>query len=98
VADAVSMQKSIANQLQYAQKAADDSQKAYDLATMRYKGGLSPYLVVLTAQSTLIQQRRASAALQAQTLAANVALVRALGGGFTDNSKTTSNEKAIHNG
>ncbi len=98
VADAVSMQKSVANQLQYAQKAADDSQKAYDLATMRYKGGLSPYLVVLTAQSTLIQQRRASAALQAQTLAANVALVRALGGGFIDNTKTTSNEKAIPNG
>jgi outer membrane protein TolC len=98
VADAVSMQKALANQLQYAQKATADSEKAYDVAIKRYKGGLSPYLVVLTAQSTLIQQRRVSTELQAQTLAANVALVRALGGGFIDNTKTTSNEKAVPNG
>jgi NodT family efflux transporter outer membrane factor (OMF) lipoprotein len=98
VADAVSMQRALGNQLQYAQKAAADSQRAYDLATLRYKGGLSPYLVVLTAQSTLIQQRRVATDLQAQSLAANVALVRALGGGFIDNTKTTSNEKAVHNG
>lgn len=82
VADAVSMQKSLAVQLDYADKAAADSRKAYDLAVLRYKGGLSPYLVVLTAQSTLIQQQRAQADLKAQTLSANVALVRALGGGF----------------
>ena len=98
VADAVSMQKGLADQLGYAEKAQADSEKAYELATLRYKGGLSPYLVVLTAQSTLIQQRRAATDLKAQTLAANVALVRALGGGFIDNTKTTSNEKAIPNG
>jgi NodT family efflux transporter outer membrane factor (OMF) lipoprotein len=83
VADAVSMQKALAVQLQYADKAATDSQKAYDLATLRYKGGLSPYIVVLTAQSTLIRQHQVQADLKAQTLTANVALVRALGGGFS---------------
>ena len=83
VADAVSTQKALAVQLDYARKASADSQKAHDLATLRYKGGLSPYLVVLTAQSTLIAQQRAVADLQAQTLAANIALVRALGGGRT---------------
>lgn len=82
VADAVSMQKVLAVQLGYADKAAADSRKAYDLSVLRYKGGLSPYTIVLTAQSTLIQQQRAQADLKAQTLAANVALVRALGGGF----------------
>jgi NodT family efflux transporter outer membrane factor (OMF) lipoprotein len=96
VADAVSMQKALANQLQYAQKAATDSQRAYDLATMRYKGGLSPYLVVLTAESTLVTQRRAEADLRAQTLAANVALVRALGGGFIEPNNSSNAKGPSH--
>ena len=102
VADAVTTQKAVAVELGYAQQAATDSRKAYDLALLRYKGGLSPYLVVLTAQSTLIAQERATADLRAQTLAANVALVRALGGGFigpavAETSKT-SNEKGPAHG
>lgn len=94
VADAVSTQKALAVQLQYATKAAADSQKAYDLAVMRYKGGLSPLLVVLTAEATLVSQRRAEADLKAQTLAANVALVRALGGGFIDPGAKAAGRRA----
>jgi NodT family efflux transporter outer membrane factor (OMF) lipoprotein len=102
VADAVTMQRAVAVQLGYADKAVADSRKAYDLALLRYKGGLSPYLVVLTAQSTLIAQERAAADLRAQTLAANVALVRALGGGFIGpavaETSTSSNEKGPAHG
>ena len=95
------MQKALAVQLQYADNAATDSQKAYDLATLRYKGGLSPYIVVLTAQSTLIRQEQVSADLKAQTLAANVSLVRALGGGFVapavaETSKTSNEKGSAH--
>jgi NodT family efflux transporter outer membrane factor (OMF) lipoprotein len=101
VADAVSLQKALGEQLGYADKAVTDSRKAYDLAVLRYKGGLSPYLVVLTAQSTLIAQERAQADLKAQTLAANVSLVRALGGGFippavAETSKTPNEKGPAH--
>ncbi|HEY4031450.1 MAG TPA: efflux transporter outer membrane subunit [Caulobacteraceae bacterium] len=101
VADAVSMQKALAVQMDYADKAVADSRKAYDLAVLRYKGGLSPYLVVLTAQSTLIAQERTAADLKAQTLAANVSLVRALGGGFiapavAETSKTSNEKGSAH--
>ncbi|MEI9890514.1 MAG: efflux transporter outer membrane subunit [Caulobacteraceae bacterium] len=98
VADAVSMQKALAAQLTYVDKAVADSRKAYDVAVLRYKGGLSPYLVVLTAQSTLIAQQRVQAGLNAQTLAANVALVRALGGGFTAPAvaETTDQKESAH--
>lgn len=96
VADAVSAQKALANQLDYVRKAVADSQKAHDLAVLRYKGGLSPYLVVLTAQSTLIQQKRAAADLQARMLSANVALVRALGGGFADNEQFQTSKASSH--
>ena len=102
VADAVSLQKAVAVQLTYADRAVIDSQKAYDLAVLRYKGGLSPYLVVLTAQSTLIAQQRAVADLRAQTLSANVALVRALGGGFAGpavaDAAKNSNERGPDHG
>jgi NodT family efflux transporter outer membrane factor (OMF) lipoprotein len=104
VADAVSMQKALAVELDYANKAAADSRKAYDLSLMRYQGGLSPLTIVLTAQATLIQQQRVQADLKAQTLAANVALVRALGGGFSGaavaaaspNSDQTSQKDPAH--
>jgi NodT family efflux transporter outer membrane factor (OMF) lipoprotein len=101
VADAVSLQKAVAEQLTYADKAVADSRRAYDLALLRYNGGLSPYLVVLTAQSTLINQQRAVADLRAQTLSANVALVRALGGGFVapavaETSKTSNEKGSAH--
>jgi outer membrane protein TolC len=102
VADAVSLQRALAVQLDYAGEAVTDSRKAYDLAVLRYKGGLSPYLVVLTAQSTLIAQERAAADLKAQTHSATVAHERALGGGFTvpavADSSTISNERGPAHG
>jgi NodT family efflux transporter outer membrane factor (OMF) lipoprotein len=100
VSDAISAQRSIATQLGFAQQASADSDKAYTLANMRYKGGLSPYVTVLTAESTFVAQRRAAADLQAQTLAANVALVRALGGGFIDDisSANASSSKGPSHG
>jgi outer membrane protein TolC len=99
VADAVSLQKALAVQLNYALKASADSEKAYELASARYKGGLSPYLTVLTAEGTLVSQRRATADLKAQALSANIALVRALGGGFIDNTtNASSNSKGPSHG
>lgn len=82
VADAAAGQTSIAAQLVDAQASFAASRDAYRVATLRYTGGLSPYLNVLTAESSLIQSRRAVADLQGQALAQDVALVRALGGGY----------------
>ncbi|KRB87613.1 hypothetical protein ASE07_19730 [Noviherbaspirillum sp. Root189] len=63
------------------------AEEAHRLATLRYKGGLSPYLTVLTVESQLLAQRRAMANLKARREDLNIALVRALGGGF-DTSTT----------
>ena len=46
------------------------------------QGGLSRYLDVLTAEDTLVTLKRQVADLEAQAFAQDVALVRALGGGF----------------
>jgi NodT family efflux transporter outer membrane factor (OMF) lipoprotein len=73
-----------AGQQRAALKAAEQS---FDLATRRYKSGLNPLQTTLDAESVLIQARRETAALSADTASARVSLLMALGGGF-DSAKT----------
>ncbi len=87
VADAVVNQRALQNQLVDARASLASSEDAYRIATLRYKGGLSPYLNVLTAENSLLAARRSVADLQAQSLSLDVALVRALGGGFADDTR-----------
>ncbi|MFX6035791.1 hypothetical protein ABTE74_20635, partial [Acinetobacter baumannii] len=54
----------------------------YALATTRYKAGLGTQLTVLNAESNVLQQRRLATDLQARRLDLQMALVKALGGGY----------------
>ena len=82
-ADAVTSQQMVARRLTDARAALTASTEAYDIARRRYQGGLSTYLDVLTVEDRLVQARTAVAELEAAARTADVALVRALGGGFT---------------
>lgn len=62
------------------------AEEAHRLATLRYKGGLSPYLTVLTVETQLLAQRRALTSLKARRDDLQIALIRALGGGFAETS------------
>jgi outer membrane protein, multidrug efflux system len=62
--------------------AVADAQKALDIATNRYKGGLVSYLDVVTAQQTLLSNQRLAVQLEGQRLTTSVLLVKALGGGW----------------
>nr|WP_047167462.1 efflux transporter outer membrane subunit [Sphingomonas sp. Y57] len=83
VADAVTSQSAATERLALSRQALTDSEEAYAIARKRYEGGLSTYLNVLSSEETLLQARRAVADLDARMFALDVALVRALGGGFT---------------
>jgi NodT family efflux transporter outer membrane factor (OMF) lipoprotein len=87
VADVVVNQRALQSQIVDAHASLASSDDAYRIATLRYKGGLSPYLNVLTAENSLLAARRNLADLQAQSLSLDVALVRALGGGFADDTR-----------
>jgi outer membrane protein TolC len=65
-----------------ARRAMAASQEAYDVMNARYKGGLATWLDVLQVEDRLIQARLAVAGLEALARNADIALVRALGGGF----------------
>ncbi|UUX95805.1 efflux transporter outer membrane subunit [Aquabacterium sp. J223] len=82
VADQVASLRALQRQRQEQVQAQAAAESAYDLAVQRYRSGLSPYLTVLTAETAVLAQRRAAADLQARTLDTEVALLRALGGGY----------------
>ncbi|WP_066270437.1 efflux transporter outer membrane subunit [Hydrogenophaga palleronii] len=82
-ADQLNARQSLERQREQQAQSRSAAEAAYDIATQRYRAGLSNYLTVLSAETTLINQRRQTVDLQARALSTQVALVRALGGGYT---------------
>jgi NodT family efflux transporter outer membrane factor (OMF) lipoprotein len=64
------------------QRAVDAARHSFDLSNARYKGGVTSYLEVLTAEQSLIQNQIAAINIQSRQFAASVSLIRALGGGW----------------
>jgi len=62
--------------------AVADSRRALDIANSRYVGGVTTYLDVITAQSTLLSNERLATQLLGQQMVTSVYLVKALGGGW----------------
>jgi NodT family efflux transporter outer membrane factor (OMF) lipoprotein len=58
------------------------SETAYALAKKRYDGGLSDFQSVLTAEDAWLQAQIADTAIHSRGYALDIALVKALGGGF----------------
>ena len=63
-------------------RAVASAQNSFDLSNQRYKGGVTSYLEVLTAETTLIDNQRTAIDLQTRQFVASVGLVRSLGGGW----------------
>ncbi|MGC9163176.1 MAG: efflux transporter outer membrane subunit [Thiomonas sp.] len=82
VADAIAARQSISQQIAQQQQALAAAQDAMRLVEARYKAGLANYLSVLTVQSSVLKLQQAGVDLKAQALADDVALIRALGGGY----------------
>ncbi len=62
--------------------AVADARRALEIANNRYVGGVTTYLDVITAQSTLLSNQRLATQLLGQEMVTEVALVKALGGGW----------------
>ncbi len=92
VADAVTSQRANTRQIADARTALAASQDAYDIARQRYQGGLSNYLDVLAVEDRLLQAKLAVAGLNADLRTVDIALIRALGGGFAPASLTSKDE------
>jgi NodT family efflux transporter outer membrane factor (OMF) lipoprotein len=59
------------------------ARQAVELTMNQYRAGIVSYLNVITAQATLLANERAAADIRGRRLTASVALIKALGGGWT---------------
>jgi NodT family efflux transporter outer membrane factor (OMF) lipoprotein len=85
VADAAVSQKALGGQLIKTGEAVDTAREAWRIQNNRYEGGLSSYLDVLSAEDTLLTNLRTQSDLRSRAFTLDVALVRALGGGYSTN-------------
>ena len=67
------------------------AQRALEISNNRYVGGVTTYLDVITAQSTLLVNQRLATQLLGQQMVTEVALIKALGGGW--NASQIQNEQ-----
>ncbi|HMI18961.1 MAG TPA: efflux transporter outer membrane subunit [Sphingomonas sp.] len=81
-ADTLASQQMLAARLESSRRALADFEAANRLARLRYSQGLSTYLDVLSAEEGVLDSRLAVASLETRAFSLDVALVRALGGGF----------------
>ncbi|MDP5238863.1 efflux transporter outer membrane subunit [Uliginosibacterium sp. 31-16] len=85
VADAAVSQRALAPRLERGEAAFGAAKQAWQIARNRYDGGLSNYLDVLTAEDAMLTNLRGLTDLQSRAFSLDVALVRALGGGYQHN-------------
>lgn len=81
-ADAVTSARMATRRLADARAALAGSQDAHDVAVARYKGGLATYLDVLQLEDRLLAARLMVSLGEAAVRNSDIALIRALGGGF----------------
>jgi NodT family efflux transporter outer membrane factor (OMF) lipoprotein len=82
VADQLTSRQAVARQQTEQRAAQVFAENAYEIALQRYEAGLGNYLQVLTAETLVLSQRRQGVYLAARALDTQVALMRALGGGY----------------
>ena len=88
VADIVASRAATARQLAGRREALTAAAEASKLAGLRYRAGLSNQIVQLTAEDSMVALDRAVADLEARQLSLDIALIRALGGGYMARNST----------
>ncbi|MFT3813857.1 MAG: efflux transporter outer membrane subunit [Acidovorax sp.] len=86
--DAIGSGQSLTRQQALQAETLAGTEKAFDLAQQRYHAGLGNYLVVLNAETQVLAQRRAAVDIRARQFDTYLALMKALGGGWADNTDT----------
>lgn len=84
VADAIADRRSLEAQLVEARDALGLAEQSYGIVRVRYEGGLSSYIDALSVEDQMVDLRRSVASLESRAFALDIALIRALGGGYQE--------------
>jgi NodT family efflux transporter outer membrane factor (OMF) lipoprotein len=82
VADAATSRTALSGEIDSARAAVSAAHDAYLIVDKRYRGSLATYLDVLAVEDQFVNAKRGLAEVEARAMALDIALVRALGGGF----------------
>jgi NodT family efflux transporter outer membrane factor (OMF) lipoprotein len=82
VEDQLSGLRILAQESDVETKAVASAQHSFDISNQRYKGGVTSYLEVLTAETTLLQDQVTEINIRSRQFASSVGLIRSLGGGW----------------
>jgi outer membrane protein, multidrug efflux system len=82
VEDGISNLSTLSQALATQGAAVEDARRELTIANNRYLGGVTSYLDVITAQTTLLTSERLETQLLGQQMVSSVYLVKALGGGW----------------
>lgn len=92
VSDKVLVLKSMEAQIADANESTSLAEKSYQITENRYNAGMGSQLEVLMAEQQLLQSESVSAALRAQQQDAQIQLIQALGGGFSNHATTAAEQ------
>jgi NodT family efflux transporter outer membrane factor (OMF) lipoprotein len=84
VAGVAASERALAARLDESRAALTAAERGWELARRRYEAGAADYPSVLIAEDRMLAARRVVRALEARAFGLDVALVRALGGGWTE--------------
>ena len=84
VANAVTSQRALERRLSESRDAEDAASRGWQLAKRRYTAGATDFTPVLIAEDRMLATQRAVSALESRRFILDLALVRALGGGWRD--------------
>ncbi len=93
VEDGISNLATLSHAISTQGTAVDDARRALAIANDRYVGGVTNYLDVITAQTTLLSNERLRTQLLGQQMVSSVYLVKALGGSW---DAGTINNEVVH--
>jgi multidrug efflux system outer membrane protein len=93
VEDGISNLSTLSQALNTQGAAVEDARRALAIANNRYVGGITTYLDVITAQTTLLTSERLHTQLLGQQMVSSVYLVKALGGGW---DASQLNQEQVH--
>jgi NodT family efflux transporter outer membrane factor (OMF) lipoprotein len=86
VEDNLAAVRILEHEAQVQDKAVIAAQRSLDLSTIRYKGGVTSYLEVITAQSAALSDEVTAVNILGRRMANTVLLIQALGGGWDRSS------------
>ncbi|MCB1278610.1 efflux transporter outer membrane subunit [Prosthecobacter sp.] len=103
VESSLAMIRNLGTQSESLSRARISSERAAQIAKVRYEAGTSPYLNVIDANRTTLATQRATAQVSGQRLIAAVGLIKAIGGGWdqklpTQVPETTPDPAAQYDG